>query len=64
MSNLTPDEIVALDALGYTREWLQAGLLDTALLAEQFERMQSGGTQKTVRYRARAVTTWLASRSP
>jgi len=64
MSDLTVAEREALEALGYTEEWLHAGLLDGALLAKQFEQIQSGGTQKTAKYRARAVTAWLAERSP
>ena len=63
MSELTERERAALDALGYTVEWLQAGILDSALLAEQFDRFQSGGTKKTAKYRAQAATTWLASES-
>lgn len=58
------DEAAALKALEYTDDWLLAGILDTALLLEQFERMQSGGTQKTARYRAQAVTAWLATDAP
>jgi len=64
MSELTATEENALEALGYTEEWLLAGLLNSALLAEQFERIQSGGTQKTAKYRAETVTTWLAGESP
>ncbi len=64
MSDPTEDERVALEALGYTEEWLHAGLLDGALLAEQYERMQSGGTRKTAKYRAQAVTAWLTGGSP
>ncbi|MFP8880098.1 MAG: hypothetical protein AAEJ52_19680 [Myxococcota bacterium] len=63
MSDLTERESAALDALGYTEEWLRAGLLDSALLAEQFERLQSGGTKKTARYRAQAASAWLAGES-
>jgi hypothetical protein len=59
MSDLTEDENDALEALGYTEGWLQAGLLDRTLLAEQFERMQSGGTKKIAKYRAQAVATWM-----
>jgi hypothetical protein len=63
MSDLTPSESAALDALGYTAEWLHAELLNRALLAEQFERMQSGGTQKTAKYRTQTLTVWLAESS-
>lgn len=64
MSCPSEREKLALDALGYTEGWLQAGLLDRALLAEQFERMQSGGTKKAAKYRAQAITAWLAGSCP
>lgn len=51
-------EHAALEALGYSEAWLDAGLLDRALLAEQYERLQSGGTKKTARYRAQALAAW------
>jgi hypothetical protein len=63
MSDLTEGESAALEALGYTEEWLQAGLLDSNLLAEQFARMQSGGTRKTAKYRAQTIAAWLAEES-
>ena len=64
MADLSDSESAGLVALGYTEEWLQGGILDSALLAEQLERLQSGGTQKIARYRAQAVTAWLAGESP
>ena len=64
MSEPTPSERAALEALDYTDAWLDSGLLDPTLLAEQFERMQSGGTQKTAKYRAQAATNWLAEAPP
>ena len=64
MSDLTGRERDALDALGYTDEWLRAKILDRASLAEQFERYQSGGTQKIARYRSRTASAWLAESSP
>lgn len=64
MNDLTGQLRNALDALGYTGEWLQAGLLDSARLAEQFERFESGGTRKTAKYRAQTVSAWLADESP
>ena len=64
MSDRTDNESAALDALGYTDEWLLAGILDEALLAEQFEKLQSGGTRKTAKYRAQAVTRFLSGDSP
>lgn len=39
-------------------------MLDRAVLVEQFDRMQSGGTKKTAKYRAQAATAWLARESP
>jgi hypothetical protein len=64
MSGLTGPERAALAALGYTEAWLANGIVDAVLLAEQFERMQSGGTKKTAKYRGQAVTAWLAGESP
>ena len=51
-------ERAALGALGYTEDWLRAGLLGPALLAEQYERLLAGGTKKTARYRAQALAAW------
>ena len=51
-------ERAALGALGYTEDWLRAGLLGRALLAEQYERLLAGGTKKTARYRAQALAAW------
>ncbi len=53
-----------LEALGYSEAWLEAGLLDRALLAEQYERMQSGGTKKTAKYRAQALAAWRDGAGP
>ncbi len=64
MSDLTRSEDVALEALGYTDEWLRAGILDSASLAEQFDRFQSGGSKKTAKYRGQTVSAWLAGASP
>ena len=47
--SLTEAERAALEALGYTEEWLQSGLLDRRLLADQYERFRAGGTRKGVR---------------
>ncbi len=63
MSDLTDSERAALDALGYTEAWLRAGILERELLSEQFDRFQSGGTQKTAKYRAQAAAAWLAGGS-
>jgi hypothetical protein len=60
MNDLTEREKNARDTLGYTSEWIDAGVLDSATLMEQFERFGSGGTQKTAKYRAQTVTAWLA----
>jgi hypothetical protein len=56
---LTEGERAALAALGYTEEWLESGLLDRRLLADQSRRLQAGGTRKTGRYRSQAVAAWL-----
>ena len=42
---LSEVEKAALRELGYSEAWLEAGLLDRALLTEQFERYQAGGTR-------------------
>jgi hypothetical protein len=55
----TEAERSALEALGYTADWLHAGLLDRARLAEQHARLQAGGTRKTARYRSETVAAWL-----
>lgn len=52
------DERRALEALGYNEEWLSSGILDRALLAAQYQRLQAGGTKKMGRYRSQAVTAW------
>lgn len=57
-------ERAALEALGYTEAWLESGVLDRALLAEQYERLRAGGTRKTAKYRSQAVTTWLEGAEP
>ncbi len=51
-------ERVALEALGYSEEWLRSGLLDRRLLVEQYERFRAGGTRKTAKYRSQALTAW------
>jgi hypothetical protein len=51
----------ALQALGYDAAWLEAGILERGLLAEQHARFLSGGTRKTARYRSQAVTAWCAA---
>ena len=40
---LSEVEKAALRELGYSEAWLEVGLLDRALLAEQFQRYQTGG---------------------
>jgi len=57
-------ERAALEALGYVPGWLDAGILDPALLAEQAERLRTGGSRKTGRYRAQAVSAWLDRTGP
>ena len=54
----------ALADLGYTEEWLSAGVLDREQLAEQHERFESGGTRKTSRYRSQTVSAWLTRDEP
>ena len=56
---LSNRERQALDELGYTQAWLDAGVLDSTLLLEQIERLEAGGSKKLGRYRAKAVSTWL-----
>ncbi len=57
-------ERVALAALGYSEAWLQAGILDRQLLADQYARFQTGGTKKTVGYRTQALAAWRAGGGP
>jgi hypothetical protein len=57
---LSDRERQALEQLGYTESWIDAGVLDRSLLLEQFERLEGGGSKKLGRYRAKAVSTWLA----
>ena len=57
---ITETERAALEALGYTEEWLHSGLLERRLLAEQYERLLAGGTRKTGRYRSQALEAWRA----
>lgn len=54
----TEAERAALEELGYSQRWLEAGLLDRALLAEQRARLLAGGTRKTGKYRAEALAAW------
>ena len=60
MRDPTTEESTALAAIGYTEAWLELGVLNSVLLLAQYERMQSGGTKKTARYRAEASSAWLA----
>ena len=55
---LSEAERSALEALGYTLEWIDSGLLDRKLLATQYEKLQAGGTGKTGRYRAQTLALW------
>jgi hypothetical protein len=55
---VTAAEQAALEALGYTEEWLHSGLLDRQRLADQYQRFESGGTRKTARYRSQTLTAW------
>lgn len=57
-------ERAALAALGYSEAWLQSGLLDRQLLADQYARFQAGGTQKTVKYRSQALAAWREGGEP
>ena len=57
-------EHAALAALGYSEAWLQSGLLDRQLLADQYARFQAGGTQKTVKYRSQALAAWREGGEP
>jgi hypothetical protein len=61
---VTEAERAALDALGYTEAWLESGLLDRRLLAEQYERLQGAGTKKTARYRSQALAAWREADGP
>jgi hypothetical protein len=61
---VTVGERAALEALGYTEEWLSSGLLSRRLLAIQYERLQGGGTKKTARYRSEALTAWREGPGP
>ena len=54
----------ALADLGYTEEWLSAGVLDREQLADQHKRFESGGTRKTSQYRSQTVRAWLARDEP
>lgn len=58
---LTEAERVALEELGYSERWLEAGLLDRKLLAAQHARLLAGGTRKTGKYRAEALAAWRES---
>lgn len=62
--SLSAGEKAALQELGYSEAWLEAGLLDRALLAEQFQRYQAGGTRKTGKYRAQALAAWQKGTAP
>jgi len=54
----------ALEALGYSEEWLESGVLERDLLTQQHQRLQQGGTRKTGKYRSQALSAWLASAGP
>jgi len=58
---LPPEVREALDALGYDAAWLEAGILERSLLAEQHARLLAGGTRKLARYRSQAVAAWCAA---
>ena len=57
---VTPEQRTALEALEYSDTWLTTGILDPALLAEQHQRLQSGGTRKLAKYRAQALAAWCS----
>jgi len=61
---LSDRERQALEALGYTEAWIDAGVLDRGLLATQQERLEGGGSKKLARYRGEAVGAWLARPGP
>ena len=61
---LSEAEKAALRALGYSEAWLEAGLLDRGLLAEQYQRHQAGGTRKTGKYRSQALAAWRRGTEP
>ena len=61
---LSEAEKTALRELGYSEAWLEAGILDRALLAEQFQRYQAGGTRKTGKYRSQALAAWQKKTEP
>ena len=56
---MTQPESEALEALDYSEAWIESGLMDDALLAEQYRRFREGGTRKTGRYRAEMLAAWL-----
>lgn len=62
--SVSAEDRSALDALGYTEAWLSSGILDRALLREQVERLQAGGTKKTGRYRTQALAAWCEAEGP
>jgi hypothetical protein len=61
---LTETERAALQELGYSEAWLEAGLLDRGLLAEQYQRYRDGGTRKTAKYRSQALAAWRQGSEP
>lgn len=61
---MNPADRSTLADLGYTEEWLSAGVLDREQLADQHRRFESGGTRKTSRYRSQTVSAWLARDEP
>lgn len=56
--SVTPAERLVLEVLGYTEQWLDSGLLDRQLLADQHEQLQADKAKKTGPYRARALRAW------
>ncbi|MDJ0851429.1 MAG: hypothetical protein QNK04_23890 [Myxococcota bacterium] len=58
-TGLSETESQALEALGYSEAWLDAGLLDRERLAAQHERFEGGGTRKTGKYRAETLRAWV-----
>lgn len=61
---ITDAEREALEALGYTEEWLESGVLERPLLTQQHQRLLEGGTRKTGKYRSQTLSAWLATDGP
>ncbi len=60
----TPAEREALEALGYSEDWLACGILERRLLSEQYARLRAGGTRKTARYRSQTLAAWRDAEGP